>query len=219
VNGTIPLDVGGTRLLCLPERAVWLEQARLLLVADLHLGKAVSFRRQGVPVPQGTTSDNLQRLSALIKAWQPTGIVFLGDFLHGPDAHAPATLDALARWREAHAQISLSVVRGNHDLRAGDPPAWLGASCVDEGLRVEGTTLALCHHPDRIEGAYALAGHLHPCVVLSQGFERLRMPCFHARPEGLVLPAFGAFTGMHPIRRVEGDRVWAVSPGRLMALP
>ncbi len=219
MNGTIPLDAGDARLLCLPERAVWLEQARLLLVADLHLGKAVSFRRQGVPVPQGTTSDNLQRLSALIKARQPTGIVFLGDFLHGPDAHAPATLDALARWREAHPRISLSIVRGNHDLRAGDPPAWLDARCVDEGLRVEGTTLALCHHPGRIEGAYALAGHLHPCVVLRQGFERLRMPCFHARPEGLVLPAFGAFTGMHPIRRVEGDRVWAVAPDRLMALP
>ena len=32
----------------------WLADAGLLLVADVHFGKAASFRRLGVPVPQGT---------------------------------------------------------------------------------------------------------------------------------------------------------------------
>ena len=46
----------GERLHLLPERAVWWPAAGLLLVADVHLGKAATFRRLGQPVPAGTTA-------------------------------------------------------------------------------------------------------------------------------------------------------------------
>ncbi len=38
------------------------------LVADAHIGKALRFRRLGVPVPHGTTGETLDRLSALIES-------------------------------------------------------------------------------------------------------------------------------------------------------
>ena len=105
-------------------------------------------------------------------------MVFLGDLLHSAHAHAPATLQALAQWRKQHAALELLLVRGNHDDHAGDPPAALGMQAVDEPLRLGG--LALCHHPQPRDGAYVLAGHLHPCVVLGgRAHERLRLPCFH----------------------------------------
>ncbi len=213
------LQAGNTTLTLLPERAVWLEQARLLLVADLHLGKAVSFRKLGVPVPQGTTTANLDRLTAIVRQHQAQGIVFLGDFLHSAHAHAEATMQALARWRQAHPQLSLTLVRGNHDDHAGDPPPWFDVRCVDEPWTVFNTALALCHHPQMIEGAYVVAGHSHPSVVVAEGFERLRLPCFHATKTGLVVPAFGEFTGTHPIKRCAGDVVYAVVDGRLVAVP
>ena len=56
----------GRCLHLLPERAAWLPDAGLLLVADVHFGKAASFRRLGVPVPRGTTGANLARLDALL---------------------------------------------------------------------------------------------------------------------------------------------------------
>jgi hypothetical protein len=34
-----------------------------------------------------------------------------------------------------------------------------------------------------------------------------------------VLPAFGAFTGMHPIDRQDGDRVFVVADNAVHALP
>jgi hypothetical protein len=34
-----------------------------------------------------------------------------------------------------------------------------------------------------------------------------------------VLPAFGDFTGMHPIEQREGDRVWAVAGLAVRELP
>jgi len=209
-----------------PSGALWLPEHHTLLVADAHFGKAVSFRKLGVPVPRGTTTGNLERLSALVQETGAQRIVFLGDFLHSARSHAPATLAALARWREAHAALTLTLVRGNHDDRAGDPPASLRIAAVDEPLALG--PFALCHHPQAVPGAYVLAGHWHPCVsVHGRALERLRLPCFWfgddtgALPQYAtgVLPAFGSFTGMHRIEPREGDRIFVVAGGDIRALP
>ena len=218
----LELALAGERLRLLAERAAFLPDRACLLVADAHVGKAVSFRKLGVPVPRGTTTETLALLDALIDATGARRIVFLGDFLHSSRAHAPSTLGALARWRRDRASLELTLVRGNHDLRAGDPPAVLGVETVDEPLRLGG--FALCHHPRPVPGAYVLAGHWHPCVGIGgPAHDHLRLPCFwlgdpRERPVG-VLPAFGSFTGMHPIAREAGDRVFAVTPERDVELP
>lgn len=203
------LQRGGEVLEPLAGRALWWPARGTLLVADVHIGKAASFRRLGVPVPQGTTSETLGRLSALIEAQGAARLVCLGDFIHSAQGRAPATMLALADWRARHPELELLLVRGNHDDRAGDPPAALGFQVVDEPWREDG--LALCHEPQAVAGAYVLAGHLHPCVHVGRGFDRLRLPCFHFGAGCGVLPAFGAFTGMHPIRRRAGDVVMAVA--------
>lgn len=203
----------GRALSLLPERAAWLAEAGLLLVADAHFGKGASFRRLGVPVPRGTTHANLARLDALVG--RLTGVrelVFLGDFLHAASGRAPATLQALRAWRQRHARLAVTLVRGNHDDHAGDPPAELEMQVVDEPWLHAG--LALCHDPAtaRPPHCYALAGHLHPAARLGRGFDALRLPCFHARADAvLVLPAFGEFTGGALVRPAAGDRLYLVA--------
>ena len=64
----------------LPEHALWWPAGRVLFVADLHLGKAATYRALGQPVPSGTTAENLRRLSQLITHYLPAQLVFLGDF-------------------------------------------------------------------------------------------------------------------------------------------
>ena len=215
---TTTILAGGQPITLLPEKAAFLAPSRTLLVADAHIGKAVSFRALGVPVPEGTTGATLAALSALVASWRARRIVFLGDLLHSKHAHAPATIGALARWRRAHAALDLVLVRGNHDDRAGDPPAHLGMQVVDEPHVFDG--LALCHHPWPRRGAYVLAGHLHPCVGIGgRSFDHLRLPCFWFGDAVGVLPAFGAFTGMHPIRAAAGDRVYPIADRTVAALP
>lgn len=212
------VEAGGTVLRLLPQRAAYLPEHRTLLVADAHIGKAVSFRRLGVPVPGGTTSETLQRLSDAVAATGARHIVFLGDLLHSARSRAAATGAAVAHWREAHAELQLTLVRGNHDSHAGDPPPEWGVRCVDEPLHLGG--LALCHHPQPVAGAYVLAGHVHPAVVLGgRAHQRLRLPCFHLGAEVGVLPAFGAFTGMHVMARGAGERVYVVAGDEVRALP
>ena len=210
--------VGGRPLTLLPEKAAFIAASGTLLVADAHIGKAVSFRALGVPVPRGTTSETLAGLSAMVARTGARRIAFLGDFLHSARAHAPATLAALAAWRDAQRALELVLVRGNHDERAGEPPDGLGIRVVDEPLMQDG--FALCHHPRPCPGEYVLAGHLHPCVGLgSRGWDHLRLPCFWFGDEVGVLPAFGAFTGMHPIRAGAADRVYVVADSVVAAMP
>jgi DNA ligase-associated metallophosphoesterase len=206
--------------------AVSLPSQRTVLVADAHFGKAVSFRRLGVPVPRGTTTETLDRLSALMADTDAQRIVFLGDFLHSARSHAPGTLAAIGNWREQHRDLELTLVRGNHDDRAGDPPTSLNIEVVDEPLALG--PFALCHYPKAVAGAYVLAGHWHPCIsVKGRAFERLRLPCFWfgddsgARPDSAVgvLPAFGAFTGMHRIEPRAGDRIFPVAGNVVRAIP
>ncbi len=190
--------------------ALWLPEQHTVLVADAHFGKAVSFRKLGVPVPSGTTTDNLHRLSALLQETQAQRLIFLGDFLHSARSHAAPTLAALAAWRAQHTQLAITLIRGNHDDRAGDPPANLNIQVVDEPLLLG--PFALCHHPQTAPGAYVVAGHWHPCITLhGRARQRLRLPCFWLGEQVGILPAFGAFTGMHPIERAPGDRVYAVA--------
>jgi DNA ligase-associated metallophosphoesterase len=214
----LPVQIGGELLSLLPQKAVWWPAQRTLLVADAHFGKATSFRRHGVAVPRGTTSETLAALSALVAAHGAERIVFLGDFLHSAHAHAASTIGALARWRTLHAGLALTLVRGNHDRHAGDPPPHLGIEVVDEPLALGG--IALCHHPVAQPGRYVLAGHLHPCIRIGgRAHDSLRLACFHFGEHVGVLPAFGAFTGTHRIRRVAGDRVFVIAEDRVVALP
>ena len=220
------IRLAGEDALLHPTGTLFLSATRTLLVADAHFGKAVSFRKLGVPVPRGTTSETLARLDEAIDATQAQHVVFLGDFLHSVRSHAPGTLGVLQLWRERRSQLALTLVRGNHDDRAGDPPASLRFDVVDEPLRHG--PFALCHHPRPVPDAYVLAGHWHPCIsVTGRAFERLRLPCFWLGDDTGqlpsqaigILPAFGSFTGMHRIEPRAGDRIFPVAGEVVRALP
>ncbi|WP_374566960.1 ligase-associated DNA damage response endonuclease PdeM [Ideonella sp.] len=209
---------GGGQLWLCPERAAFWPDERVLLVADFHLGKAHSFRRLGVPVPGGTTEANLARLGALVDRWQASEVVFLGDFLHSTQARGGPGVPAFAAWREARPTLRLTLVRGNHDQRAGDPPPELGIGVVDEP-HARGPW-ALCHHPQPRPGQAVLAGHLHPgALVGGTGFDRLCLPAFHGRGEVLVLPAFGEFTGTKAVVREPGDQCFVTDGVQVFRVP
>lgn len=211
------LHVAGEELVLLPQKAAYWPRAQMLIVADIHFGKAASFRAMGVPVPAGTTSANLLALDELLALLPVQHILFLGDFLHAKAAHAPATLAAMQAWRRHHPQLLLTLVRGNHDAHAGDPPPELDIAMVDEPYQMG--PFAFCHHPDVLSAAYVMAGHVHPVYRLRAGWESLLLPCFLASPQRMVLPSFGAFTGGHAVLAQPGERVFVSSGEAVWEIP
>jgi DNA ligase-associated metallophosphoesterase len=213
----VTIEVEGERLALLPERLVWWERKETLLVADPHWGKAATFRARGIPVPSGTTGEGLTRLDVVLARTAARRIIFLGDYLHAREGRAPGTLRALAAWREAHPELSVLLIRGNHDRHAGDPPLELGIVSLDPPI--VDLPFVLAHYPDPSSSGYVLAGHLHPAVRLAgRGRQRARLPCFWFREHVAVLPSFGDFTGSADVWPEPGERVFVVAEDRVLEI-
>src|ERR671921_286637 len=78
----ITLTIAGEQIYLLPERAIFWPGASTLVVADLHWGKASTFRAVGIPIPIGTTSDDLARLDSALQRTHARRMVVLGDLFH-----------------------------------------------------------------------------------------------------------------------------------------
>jgi uncharacterized protein len=189
------LTLAGTTAELRADRSLFLPDFGTLIVADVHWGKAATFRALGVPVPHGTTRAGLDRLDAALTETAATQLLVLGDLFHARAGMQPGTLDAIGAWRNARRELAITLVRGNHDLHAGDPPASLTISCVNAPFTFG--PFALHHHPAAGSAdGYALAGHVHPVVHLrGRGRQKLTLPCFAFGAAGGLLPAFGEFTG------------------------
>ncbi|MDI1260433.1 ligase-associated DNA damage response endonuclease PdeM [Aquabacterium sp.] len=195
----------------MPERAAFDPATGTLFVADVHLGKAAVFRARGLPVPQGTTTGTLARLSQALDRCQAEHLVVLGDFLHAKESHASGTLAALSHWRQRHPHLHCQVIEGNHDLHAGRVQASFGIESSTEPY-ARGFLRGVHHPPEPGSGqapdTLALAGHVHPVLTLRSRTDRLRLPIFWLHQGVLTLPAFGEFTGgfaIDPAAQPEGE--------------
>lgn len=212
------LTIKNHQFLVLADKALYWPEQKALLIADAHFGKAAAYRALGQPVPQGTTSHNLQRLNALLKLYAIEKIIFLGDFLHAPKSHAASTLAVLRNWRLNNSHIQCILIRGNHDLRAGDPPPDLNFMVVNEPYLID--DFALQHSPKPHPTHHVIAGHVHPVFRLKgKGRQSIRLACLHHSPEMTLLPSFGEFTGGFIVENktniqlflLDGEFVWPVN--------
>lgn len=193
-----------------------IQAGQALFVADLHLGKDVVFRTEGIAVPAGPSAGTLARLSEAILETAVSSLVILGDLWHAESGLNEDLLSDLIRWRARHTDLKIWFVRGNHDRGGGEMLELLEVQEVDAGSRFG--TISLFHHPPK-EAEGWLAGHIHPTYVLKTGRRAERVSCFWATAGGMVLPAFGEFTGSASVDPLEGDRVYALAGSKVMQIP
>jgi len=206
--GGLNAQVSGVNLVLLPGGAVWWPSASTLWLSDLHLGKAAHFRKHGVPIGSEPTLATLHRLRENLKAFKPSRVLLLGDLFHS---------DINKEWSPfadlclEHAHLDWVLVRGNHD---DIPDALLQEAGIRQMDRLDDGPFTFTHDPaDWLEGfGYHVCGHVHPGVRLSgSGRQRLRVRCFLFGQKQAVMPAYGAFTGIHVISPTKSDRVYAVT--------
>ena len=126
-------------------------------------------------------------------------------------------MDAIAAWRAQHSALDIVLVRGNHDVHAGDPPDALGIACVNEW---RGGPFVGLHDAEARDDGYVLSGHLHPHVTLAgRGRQRARLACFVFGATRGVLPAFSSFTGGGMYEHAPGDALYGIADDVVLAVP
>ena len=202
----------GQTLLLLPEKAIFWKERSMLIVADVHLGKAGHFRKSGIPVSDLIHSRDIYVIEKLINALQPQSIVFLGDLFHSDHNQG---WEVFRRWVRSKAPLPFYLVMGNHDIMPPEAYHLPNLECVDQ---MELDPFCLTHIPEDTP-LYNLAGHIHPAVRLrGKGRQSLRLPCFHFGKRQGLLPAFGEFTGTARIKISKEDDLFVVAENEVVKM-
>lgn len=211
------VEIHGEHLRLLPERALYWERMNMLLIADLHLGKAATFRAYRVPLPEGNAATDLDRLTQALTRTDARSLLILGDLIHAAKGRDEQTLQIFHDWRTQHEELDIMLVRGNHDQRAGDPPAAWNIRSVDAPAPL--ANFVLSHLPLEPDSGYAIAGHLHPAVQLKgKARQTLKLPCFLFGAHCGILPAFGSFIDHSIIRPRAGERIYAIADQHILEI-
>lgn len=182
---------------------LWWPAARVLVVGDLHFGKAQrGALRGGGLLPPYDMRETLARLDAEIAALDPAIVVALGDSFDDPEAEA-RLLEADAVWlARLMAGREWLWIAGNHD----PGPVAMGGSLLAQW---DHRGLAFRHIA---QGVGEISAHYHPKARLA-GVAR---PCFLLDGDRVILPAFGAYTGGLDCRR--DPLAGLMGPGALAVL-
>ncbi len=203
----------GEEILLLPEKAFFWPAEELLGFSDLHLGKAHSLQRMGIPVPVEAHRSDLQRIGTLIENLHPKDVVILGDFIHQRDSWSDSLIELLQLFFEDYHHVRWTLILGNHERGSRAFLSELPITIVDEKL-IRGP-LTFSHGHEVNSSEFQIEGHVHPAVRLRSGSIKLRLPCFSIEKNRLLLPSFGELTGGFEIEPNKDRKLYAVTPNEV----
>jgi uncharacterized protein len=164
--------------LLLPQRFAVHAPSATAVLADVHLGYSAARQRLGDAIPWRSVEEEMQPLVVAAASHDIRAVVVAGDlFERGYDAALCAQwLDVLGRLKIRFAAL----VPGNHDRGIDKSSLPLFA----DGYELAGWRIRHGDGPGADEKA--VTGHWHPAVR----WKRRKVPCFLARGQHLILPAF-----------------------------
>lgn len=207
------IDCKGEHFILSKERAIFWIAQKTLIISDLHIGKSAHFRKSGIQVPDTVGLTDLQRLTALMKEFNPTTLLVTGDMFHH---NINSDANAFGEWRKHYTGLKVVLIKGNHDALKNED---YGA------LNIEVHTKELLSPPFRFihdqptheDGYYNISGHIHPGIALyGKAKQQLKFPCFYFGKHCAILPAFSVFTGLSIMRPKEGDQFYALTPAKVI---
>ncbi len=158
-----------TPLLPHPAAMIRTEKARVMVVADLHMGWEIALSRKGIHVPTQTYKLK-EKLSSILSTFKPSSLMILGDI-----KHTVATAE-IGEWQDVPDFFSqlgekveeTCVVKGNHDGNL-EP-------LLPEKVRILPSTgvtigeIGLFHghrwpSPNLLKCRTLIMGHVHPVIA------------------------------------------------------
>lgn len=209
------ITINGQLFTLLPEKALYKPDERLLIIADIHLGKAGHFRKEGIPIPARAQMNDYDNLGRLIESVNPQKVYFLGDLFHSEYNN---DWQYFCKLISCFKEVAFTLVEGNHDIIDRRKFEEL---CISVVGGIEDNDFVYTHDvvDDIAEGKVNITGHVHPGIVLwGRGRQSIKLPCFYRHRNTLILPAFGVLTGLYSMERSAGADVYVVLPGRVQLL-
>ena len=209
MNALVAYTINENDFVLSPERVLFWEKQKTLIIADLHIGKTGHFRKSGIPVPQNVFKEDLQRLFTQILFFKAEKLIIAGDLSH---SKSNKEIDLFTKWRNDLNGLEIILVNGNHDILE---ETWYREMRIETKDELDIDNFSFCHDP--IEASvknnhhYTFCGHLHPGVsIRGRGRQFLQFPCFYFGTNVGILPAFSRFTGCVNVAAQEGENVFAI---------
>ncbi|MEP7263741.1 MAG: ligase-associated DNA damage response endonuclease PdeM [Bacteroidota bacterium] len=203
------IEIFSNHFLLLSQKAMYWEEKKTLLIADLHLGKITHFRKEGIALPSSAYENNFKRLDEIINSFLVERIILLGDLFHNRHNEE---WDLFSAWRKKYDIIEIILVLGNHDIL---PTHLFESSKISYYNKeyIEGN-FTFSHHPQKIiqQNTFTFCGHIHPVYCLKYtGKQSLRLPCFVLDPFQAILPGFGVFTGGFEMKALDNRKFFVIA--------
>ena len=192
--------------------ALWFPKARVLAIADLHLGMEFEIQKKGFLIPLFNFKETMQRIERIFSEIESRQgkkiekIVICGDLKHEfgriNEQEWKEVIDFL-RLAQKHCK-KIILLKGNHDTILGPLAKWEGLK-VQEDFFLE-KEKALFLHGDKVleksrefkEAKVLVIGHEHPAVSLRDGAKAEKFKVFlKGKFKGknlIVLPSFNSFS-------------------------
>jgi len=176
------------------------------------LGKVAHFRKNGIAVPRKAEGAFYEKITLLLNEFEVDRILFLGDLFHSFQNNEWLLFTAWVKQQKA----SMILVEGNHDVIPASQFEQIGLQVIDHFLE---EAFYFSHFPTEKTTHFVFCGHVHPGVKLKgNGLQQMKMPCFFQSQNQLILPAFGAFTGLHLLSPKAGDHVYVTTGKEVMEI-
>ena len=170
-----------------PNSALYWKRLNIIIVADLHLGKSISFAKQKQFLPPYDTKETLAKLFKCINEFEPSKLIIVGDLLHDMFSVNSFQEKDHQNFNKYTKNTEFIWVKGNHDY----------------DIEINGFTKVLNYKVEEINfnhipiksTNFQICGHYHPKAKISHRGKSIYMSSFVHNDKLLILPSFGTLTG------------------------
>jgi DNA ligase-associated metallophosphoesterase len=202
-----------------PQRSIYWEEEKTMIVSDTHFGKTGHFRKSGIAVPQQVYKEDLQRFFSLATELKPERILVVGDFFHSTDNEEH---DLFLKWKNDFTSLQITLIKGNHDILGNSWYENAGIQLIEQFYTIGQFSFqhdpAENHNP-LDENTFVFSGHVHPGIQMKGiGKQSLRFPCFYFTKNQCILPAFSKFSGLAILKPKKHDQAYAIANDTIIKL-
>ena len=181
------IKFGDEEFYAYPNKSLYWKRLNTLIIADLHLGKSVSYAKNKQFLPPYDTKEILDELFISLEEIKPNKLIIVGDLLH--DAFSTLSLKEKDHkdFRQYMKNTDFIWIKGNHDKN-------IEIKGFNNFSKYEVDKFLFTHIPIS-SSLFQICGHYHPKAKISHKGKTIFKTSFVHNEKILILPSFGILTG------------------------